>query len=285
LHYPADSKGSKESILSAFTDIIVDLICRIEDSNKNIIGIGFAFPGPFDYKKGICLIQGLGGKYADLYGINIKDELYMRIKKTEISKFFSNNYPIEFENDAWLFALGGVRCNNDKNYDRVVAITLGTGCGSCFIREGRIIMGEYPIPDTGMINELPFRESIVDDYLSVRGLKRISDKYFAKDLSGKELFERATRGDDTAIDVFVEFGESVGSALVELIRGFDAEAVIFGGQISKSYEFFREGLEKNFDDGIEIIVAKDSSMYAMIGAYVMLREKEQMEATQKDFLR
>ena len=39
---------------------------------ENVKGIGFAMPGPFDYVKGICYIQGVA-KYENLYGINVTE--------------------------------------------------------------------------------------------------------------------------------------------------------------------------------------------------------------------
>src|SRR5215208_2307946 len=41
---------------------------------RTVRGIAFAFPGPFDYRQGICLIRNLG-KYEALYGLNITANL------------------------------------------------------------------------------------------------------------------------------------------------------------------------------------------------------------------
>jgi len=41
----------------------------------NIVGIGFAMPGPFDYVKGISLFTGQNGKYENTYGLDVPAEL------------------------------------------------------------------------------------------------------------------------------------------------------------------------------------------------------------------
>src|SRR5688572_27556271 len=40
------------------------------DKMREVRGIAFAFPGPFDYEQGICLIQNQA-KYESLYGVNV----------------------------------------------------------------------------------------------------------------------------------------------------------------------------------------------------------------------
>ena len=61
------------------------------------IEIDLAFPGPFDYKNGICLLQGLD-KYDALYGCNLRRAF------SEISGLPEQK--IQFINDAAAFALG-----------------------------------------------------------------------------------------------------------------------------------------------------------------------------------
>lgn len=41
-------------------------------------GIRLAFPGPFDYEQGICLMKGLD-KYDRLYGINLRQVFSERL--------------------------------------------------------------------------------------------------------------------------------------------------------------------------------------------------------------
>ena len=60
--FPAKSDGSPKVIFDHFSAIIKTL-----GGGRTISGIGFAFPGPFDYSRGISLMQGIG-KYDSIFG-------------------------------------------------------------------------------------------------------------------------------------------------------------------------------------------------------------------------
>jgi glucokinase len=146
---------------------------------------------------------------------------------------------------------------------------LGTGCGSTFIDNGNILKGEKGIPENGMIYNQPFKESVIDDYISVRGLNRITEKYFGKTLSGKELYRIAEGGNTMAIQVFADFGKSMSEALGKYVENINADAVIFGGQISKSFSFFKDGFFGNMKS-IDVKVSKDTSIGTMRGLFSIL---------------
>lgn len=269
----ANSSTEKEDILNGFILMIESLVNSVNEAQKIIAGIGFAFPGPFDYENGVCLVRKLS-KYEALYGSNLKTEIKRRLKNSSVYSFFVPDYTIIFENDAVLFALGEAKFGHGRGHQRVACFTLGTGCGSTFIKDGKIVKGEEGIPVKGMIYDQSFEEGIIDDYISARGLRRIADKYLLEYYSGKELFEMALNGDRDVQKVFYEFGENSGRALGKFIYDFQADIVIFGGQISKSYDFFKEGLAKGLSQSIEVKISKDTPVSTMYGLYVFLNERD-----------
>src|SRR5215207_669175 len=60
------SGATADEILNTLAAIITGHLDKV----KEVRGIAFAFPGPFDYGQGICLIQNQA-KYESLYGINV----------------------------------------------------------------------------------------------------------------------------------------------------------------------------------------------------------------------
>ena len=77
IHYfPADSGRGKEELLTHFAQIVLALARQVEGTP--IAGVHLAFPGPFDYEKGISLMQGLD-KYDALYGVDLRQELLQRL--------------------------------------------------------------------------------------------------------------------------------------------------------------------------------------------------------------
>ena len=63
LQVPAQAQEGAEALLAHFTEVIHAL----HQPGHVLSGVSFAFPGPFDYAQGICLLRGLN-KYDALYG-------------------------------------------------------------------------------------------------------------------------------------------------------------------------------------------------------------------------
>ncbi|WP_408008224.1 ROK family protein [Pseudalkalibacillus sp. A8] len=246
----------------------VSIIQRLNKKSKlDIIGIGMAFPGPFDYENGISYMQNLG-KFDQLYKLPFKKLLQEVIQK---EGEFKKNIPIIFGNDATLFGYGVAHFDSVQLGEKILCITLGTGCGSAFMENGKI-SNENGIPKNGWIYNVPFKDGVIDDYLSARGLMRIVDEMKLKGyLDGSELFQASKAGDRKALEVFDKFGEIVNSAITPFITLFQPERIVFGGQIAKSGKYFLESLQKE-NRNIDIESLVDSSLYTMQGLLIELKK-------------
>ena len=259
--YPSMADGTKEEIFDNFYNIIQDL-----GGDRNISKIGFAFPGPFDFNRGISLMQGLN-KYDAICGVSIKDELSERdgrLKKT----------PMLFLHDVEAFALGCISFGDAGNYNPVMCLCIGTGAGSAFIRDGKVLKEpEKGVPQNGWIYNTAFGDGIIDDYLSVRGLRRLGKSIIHEDIDGYELYKRCLAGDTWAMKVYEKFGETVLDAIKSFIDDFEPKALILGGQISKSFAFFGDYLSEFLDSrNIKIILEENTSIRAMQGLLVKLKK-------------
>src|SRR5690606_29943987 len=137
--YPAKSQAAKDEILDHFITMMSLQMHYISSENYQVIGIGFAFPGPFDYQNGISYIQGID-KYDSLYGINIREQLRERMKRdNEWMSKFASDFVIVFENDANLFALGEHKAGKGQHFNKVMYLTIGTGAGSAFMENDEFI--------------------------------------------------------------------------------------------------------------------------------------------------
>jgi hypothetical protein len=110
-----------------------------------VTSIGLAMPGPFDYPNGISMIRGLD-KYESLYGLNIREALRERLIQRDI--------PIRFENDAACFGLREARSGSAKAHRRLIAITLGTGLGACFVVDKQLVTTGVGVPPNGYLQKL-----------------------------------------------------------------------------------------------------------------------------------
>ena len=126
-----DAGGDAAGILAAWCGALR----RALDSSRadSIAGVGIAMPGPFDYDGGVCLIRGLA-KYESLYGVNVRTAIKERVPRLR-------GVPVIFRNDAICFMLGEAGFGAARGFGRVIVITLGTGFGSGFLRDGAIVEG------------------------------------------------------------------------------------------------------------------------------------------------
>lgn len=279
---PARALETKKNILEHFVTIIKKQMEKADSlngksNNTEVIGVGIAFPGPFDYVNGVSYIKNLN-KFDSLYGINLKTELKERLKDISVLKGkLSKSFQIMFENDANLFALGEYEVGTIKKFARAICITLGTGLGSAFLNNGELIRGKDGVPKSGWICTESFKDRIIDDYVSGRGIIHIaSDLGFDNNsFDVKELAECARTGDIKAIQVFDKFGLLLGEALWPYVKSFQPELVILGGQIANSYDLFESGILQNLSHyNVSFEVSADTAESVMIGAASLIRGQE-----------
>lgn len=269
--FDALSSADRETILSNFFHIIAALADSIHDPAGEIAGIGLAFPGDFDYAQGICLMKNVN-KYDSIYGVNLKNEIQNFLKKNSAEYGFCADCPVIFLNDIEAFALGEYHSGNMKEFSTVMAVCIGTGAGSAFLRDGQLLTEPEPgVPDHGWIYSHPFRESILDDYLSRRGLTRISTRYLGSPVEGRELSELAADGDVRALQAFEDFGAMLSEGLQYFLSGFSPSCLVLGGQIMKSFSLFGKALQDYCaQNGISIHISPNTSLSAFLGLYQVL---------------
>ena len=259
--FDAISKGTKEEIIENFASILVLLTNEIKDDKKLITGIGMAFPGPFDYENGISLMKNLG-KYDSIYGCDIKNEIMEKLSIVAEIKYILKEIQFVFLHDIEAFAIGEAHFGAAIHYNKVICLCIGTGAGSAFLEGGVVLkQAKGTVPEHGWIYNTPFRKSIIDDYISVRGLERITQDYYNEKLDGYALYQKAKEHDNRAFEIFNEFGRLLLLGIEPFLEGFKPELLILGGQISKSFCFFGEELNAYcMAHGISIVSAKDTSI-------------------------
>lgn len=264
----SDSKAmeKKETVIRNFIDIFLKHTKQIKDEKSNIICISLAFPGPFNYEEGICLIKNLD-KFESLFNVNITNEIRKELAVLKNSKLPAD-IPLVYENDAVAFALGEYKYGKAKNFNKAMFITLGTGCGSCFIEDSCVVKGKYFIPNSGFIFKETFKESIIDDYISKRKILEIAKKYgFDINIYDiKEMQEFALAKDLQAKKVFDEFGKILASALKKYIDSFNPDILVLGGRISNAFNLMKESFYNELHPlSIKVDTSKDLSKSALIG--------------------
>ncbi len=244
--YESCANGTAEEIIAHFISITRELAAKINgDPKARISGIGYAFPGPFDYERGISYIRELN-KFEAIYGVNIGEKLRSGCEQDAgIAASLAPGWRLAFENDASLFALGEAVHGAASAYNRVVCMTIGTGLGSGFVENGRLVKRRSDVPENGWLYHVPYENGVADDFVSRRGVLGLAAQLGLRLDEGqdvRELAQAALAGDEPAIRVFRLFGERMGSILEAPLLSYRPDAIVIGGQIAKSGELFLPAL-------------------------------------------
>jgi len=252
---PARSEGSADGIMGNFHTVIKSLMDRFPSGC--LTGVGFAFPGPFDYGRGISLMKGIG-KYDSIYGLPLKDGI-CSIDPLSVLP----SVPFAFSHDVESFAMG----LPESLLKRTMCVCIGTGAGSAFVGNGVVLREpEDGVPENGWIYRIPFKDGIIDDYISARGEDRLAERVFGHVIDGRQLELLAGEGDGKAKQVFSLFGDDLLMALKPVIDAFKPETVVFGGQIANSFHYFGHQVELYAKErGIRIVTMPHTSETIMKG--------------------
>jgi glucokinase len=159
--------------------------------------------------------------------------------------------PVLVTNDANAAAVGEMVYGAARDMKDFIVITLGTGLGSGFVSNGKLINGKH-----GIAGELGHttvnyagrhcncgKRGCLETYVSATGIKRSVYKLLADHLEPSELrgisfdnlntkmiTEAAIRGDVVAREAFEYTGRILGTKLAETVVHTDPEAIfLFGG--------------------------------------------------------
>lgn len=248
----ADAFADVHSVVQQLADLLKAVTGLSEEPIK---GVGVAMPGPFDYEHGICKIEGLD-KYDGLFGLHMRQLLLDLVGDSSMS--------IRFENDASCFGLGAARLPDARKYKKLIAITLGTGLGACFIDNKRLVTTGPGVPPNGYLYNSPFKGGTAEDFISARWLLKVC--------SASDVGEMAVRAltDETVLEAFSEFGGNLQALLMPWVKKFGAEAIIMGGGIAGAYDLFSGSL----DLGVPVILPGETEMVAIAGAATLVPETE-----------
>lgn len=262
--FPANSQGDQRTILLNFHEIVTSVNREMLKSHE-LLGVGLAFPGPFNYAEGYSLMQGMR-KYDEIYKVNLKQLITEWLEQS-----FQLSVPIVFENDATAFGLGEYYQRHDDGAGRGIYLTLGTGCGSAFVADGQLVRGAYGLNPEGMLYDVPFMDSRIDDYLSANGLAWLAKEVSSEGLTGYQLFGEASQGRSEALQVFETFGEWIATALAPFVEEFEPDELVFGGEISGSLSYFCPPLTRQFGE-IAIRKSQNTSLATLQGLVSLLQD-------------
>ena len=198
--------------------------------------LGVAIPGPFDYARGIGRFEGVA-KFESLAGLDVDAALRAGMDGMVVRTAFVN--------DADAFVLGEWAWGAAAGHRRVAGITLGTGVGSGFLDDGRVVVDGPLVPPDGSVHLLSIDGLPLEEAVSRRALRRrarlaIDELPADADVLDVAILGRA--GDLRARRVFDDAFAVLGSALAPWLARFEASVLVVGGSMAGSWDLVRPPL-------------------------------------------
>lgn len=200
-------------------------------------GWAVAMPGPFDSAAGTGTFAGVD-KFAAIAGVDLRGEFAKRLAVAPRD--------VRFCNDAVAYGIGEWAVGAGHRARRMICITLGTGVGSAFLADGVEVDSGPHVPDHGEVHRLTIDDRPLEETMSSPALRQAFRDRTGRDASVREVCALARAGDTDARDVLRVALSAVGTALAPWVRRFEADTVVVGGSIARSWDVvgvpFRSGL-------------------------------------------
>lgn len=181
--------------------------------------------------------------------------------------------PVIVTNDANAAAVGEMIYGGAKGMKNFVVITLGTGLGSGFVVDGKLVYGHdgfageigHTVIRPGASNRDCGcgRKGCLETYVSATGLKRTVLKIMADRLDDSELrkhsfeelnsvmiYEAARRGDPVALEAFEHTGAMLGFKLADVVAHTNPEAIFLFGGLALAKELIFEPAKKHMEENL-----------------------------------
>jgi len=260
---PAVSTGTKQEVISALSDCLVQQFCSASRLGVKPEGIVFGYPGPFDYSTGTFMMKH---KYKSMYGISIMPEIGKIVADTAVS--------VSFYHDAHTFAYGEYLFGAGKEAKNMLCVTMGTGIGAGYLRNGVVMTNNAGGPHYS-IYQLPLATGILEDIVSARGITSRYCRLRGIDSKPdpKEVHRRAVQGDPAAIQTYCDVGNALGQALRDIIDEAAIDVLVLGGQIAQAHRLIIPSLTDAIASCLSIkriVPAKDIDYSSLRGAAALL---------------
>ena len=209
--------------------------------------------------------------------------------------------PSALTNDANAAAVGEMNYGAARGMRDFIMITLGTGVGSGIVANGQLVyghdgfageLGHTIIRPGGRKHWSTDLDGSLEAYCSATGIVLTAKELFEKnnedsslrklkpeDITSKEIYECAVKGDKLAQEVYRFTGQILGEALANFVMFSSPEAIILFGGVIKAGDLImvptREHMEKNllpiFQNKVKLVFSElKEADAAILGASALV---------------
>ncbi len=184
-----------DKIVIKVTDGVKELLGETNINVKDVSSIGIAAAGQINRENGIII----GAPNLECYDLNIKE-----IMQNEF------NLPVFLANDVEAAAIGEMKFGAGKGTDDFVCVFVGTGVGSCIVKNGKIIRGA-----TGTAGEIGHIVVDVNGRPCACGSNGCLEAYASRSAIEKRIEGELKKGRHSVILNYLEEGKSITSGMIQ----------------------------------------------------------------------
>ena len=238
---PTDPHAGTKGIIA----VVEGLLQRAREQGREVVAVGVGAAGFIDAASGSVTFSP-NIVYDDP---QLRDALESR-----------TGLPLAVDNDANAAAWGERSFGAARGTDHLAFLTIGTGIGSGFIANGRLVrgfsgaaaeFGHVVIDPSGPRCGCGLR-GCLEQFASGQAIERLAREAVAQDpesrivalagiggaIRGRHVSEAAKHYDETACDVLRRAGRALGVGLSNVVNVFDPEVIVLGGSVIKAGEAF-----------------------------------------------
>ncbi len=245
--------------VSVFVDVVSEQLKKYFEEVKSkydVMGVGIGAPNGNYYNGSIEFAPNLPWKgmipLADMFAEKL-------------------NLPVRLTNDANAAAMGEMIYGDAKGLNDFVMVTLGTGLGSGFVANGKMILGH-----DGFAGELGHaiyepdgrqcncgRKGCFETYCSASGIVRTVKQFLsesgeasllreiqADDISSADIYNVAVKGDKLALKAFDYTAHILGFMLSNMVAITSPKVIFLFGGLANAKEFILEPTKKYMEENL-----------------------------------
>lgn len=215
---------------------------------------------------------GIGAPNGNYYNGTIEFAPNLKWKGVvPLAKLFTEKFDLEttVTNDANAAAIGEMMHGAAKGMNDFIMVTLGTGVGSGFVANGKMIYGH-----DGFAGELGHviairdgrlcgcgRKGCLETYASATGIVRTAKEFLETKstssmlrnrdkITSKDIYDAAVEGDFLALEIFQYTGKILGQCLADAIAITSPEAIVLFGGLAQAGKFIFEPTHKYMEENL-----------------------------------
>lgn len=227
--------------------------------------------------KGVGLdnIQGIGigapnGNYYEGTIVDAANLPWGKGKVVPLKQYISKKVgiPVTVTNDANAAAIGEMTYGAARGMKNFIMITLGTGVGSGIIINGELVYGH-----DGFAGELGHtcavrhngrqcncgKKGCLETYASAVGVARTAREWLETgkyddsllanldEITSKDVYEAAQKGDKLAIEIFNFTGKMLGESFADFVAFSAPQAIVLFGGLARAKEFILNPIKEAMD--------------------------------------